>query len=87
MAVEPPLDPAGALATYEALRAMTLALFRRLTPEQRSTPLTHPERGAMTVWDIAASLAGHELHHLQQLETVAAERDRRATSAGTSRSA
>jgi len=70
MAVEPPLDPAGALAAYEAVRAMNLALFRRMTPEQRTTSLTHPERGAMHVWEIAASLAGHELHHLAQLEMV-----------------
>jgi uncharacterized damage-inducible protein DinB len=71
MAAEP-LDAAAALAAYEGFRAMNLALFRSLTPAQRATTLTHPERGQMDVWEIAASLAGHELHHLAQIETVAA---------------
>jgi uncharacterized damage-inducible protein DinB len=53
---------------------MNLALFRGLTPAQRATTLTHPERGQMDVWEIAASLAGHELHHLGQIEAVAATR-------------
>ena len=74
MAVEPPTDAAAALAAYEALRAMNLAFFRRLTPEQRATTMTHPERGRIDVWEIAASLAGHELHHLSQIETVAEQR-------------
>jgi hypothetical protein len=72
MAVEPPTDAATALTSYEATRALNLALFRSLTPAQRHTALTHPERGAMDVWEIAASLAGHELHHLAQIEAVAA---------------
>ena len=71
MAVESPVDAATALAAYEALRAMNLAFFRRLTPEQRATAMTHPERGRIDVWEIAASLAGHELHHLGQIEAVA----------------
>jgi uncharacterized damage-inducible protein DinB len=71
MAIEPPVDAATALAAYEALRAMNLALFRRLTPEQRATAMTHPERGRIDVWEIAASLAGHELHHLSQIEEAA----------------
>jgi hypothetical protein len=74
MAVEPPTEASTALAAYESLRAMNLALFRRLTPEQRATPLNHPERGRIDVWEVAASLAGHELHHLAQIEAVAAQR-------------
>jgi|WetSurMetagenome_2_1015567.scaffolds.fasta_scaffold94045_2 uncharacterized damage-inducible protein DinB len=72
MAAEPPTDATTALAAYEALRAMNLAFFRALTPEQRSRAFVHPERGAMQVWDIAAAMAGHELHHLGQIESVAA---------------
>jgi uncharacterized damage-inducible protein DinB len=63
-----------ALATYESVRAMNLHLFRSLTHEQRQKPFMHPERGAMVVEDIVALLAGHELHHLAQLATVAAQR-------------
>jgi uncharacterized damage-inducible protein DinB len=72
MEVEPPADAAAALAAYEGLRALNLALFSSLSPAQRATTLTHPERGRMDVWEIAASLAGHELHHLGQIEVVAA---------------
>ena len=71
MAVEPPAGPGTALAAYEALRAMNLEFFRNLTPGQRSTTMTHPERGRIDVWEIAASLAGHELHHLSQIEEAA----------------
>ncbi len=74
MQAEPCTDAAMALTAYEALRAMNLAFFRNLTPDQRAIVLTHPERGQMVVWEIAASLAGHELHHLQQIEAVAAQR-------------
>jgi hypothetical protein len=73
IALEPPADAATALAAYEGLRALNLALFRSLTPEQRTITLMHPERGRIDVWEIAASLAGHELHHLGQIEAVAAQ--------------
>lgn len=73
MEVEPPTDAATALAAYESLRTMNLALFRNLTPQQRATTLKHPERGRIDVWEIAATLAGHELHHLAQIEAVAAQ--------------
>jgi uncharacterized damage-inducible protein DinB len=66
------LEADVALAAYEGMRAMNLALFRSLTPEQRRRPLTHPERGPMQVEDIFTTLAGHELHHLAQIASVAA---------------
>lgn len=72
--VEPRTDAATALAAYEAVRAMTLEFFRSLAPEQRHKVITHPERGRMETWDIAATLAGHELHHLAQIEAVVAQR-------------
>ena len=74
MAVEPPVRSGTALAAYEALRTMNLEFFRNLTPEQRATTMTHPERGRIDVWEIAASLAGHELHHLSQIEEAARQR-------------
>jgi uncharacterized damage-inducible protein DinB len=73
MEVEPPVDAAAALSAYEGLRAMNLAFFRSLTPEQRAASFAHPERGRMEVWEIAASMAGHDLHHLAQIEAVAAQ--------------
>jgi hypothetical protein len=35
--------------------------------------LTHPEYGALTVQWIVDTIAGHELHHLAQLEAIARE--------------
>jgi len=74
MDIEPSIDAATALAAYEGVRAMNLAYFRSLSPEQRATRVTHPERGEIDVWEIAATLAGHELHHLGQIEAVAARK-------------
>ena len=59
---------ATAFNCFEALRAMNLDLARGLTPEQRRTPVTHPERGQIDVNDLLTTLAGHGVHHLQQLE-------------------
>jgi hypothetical protein len=69
-----PLDQATdariALDTYTSLRRMNVAMFERLTPEQRERTFTHPEYGRLNVWWIAAQLAGHDIHHLKQLETI-----------------
>jgi DinB superfamily len=59
-----------ALDAYTALRAMNLAMWTPLTPEQRARRFTHAEYGTLTVWWIAAQLAGHDIHHLKQLETI-----------------
>lgn len=61
-------DFAGAMATYRALRAWNLAFIRSLKEEQKTRAITHPERGAMTVWTIVETMAGHDLHHLSGLE-------------------
>ena len=62
------VDPITAFNCFDALRAMNLALAGALTPEQRRTPVTHPERGQIDVNDLLTTLAGHGVHHLQQLE-------------------
>jgi uncharacterized damage-inducible protein DinB len=73
LANETLLDCDAALAAYEGMRAMNLALFRALAPEQRRKTFMHPERGQMQVEDIITTLAGHEQHHLAQIATVAAQ--------------
>jgi hypothetical protein len=60
-----------ALDAFLALRQMNLGMWRGLTPEQRARTFRHPEYGTLTVWWIAAQLAGHDLHHLSQLERIA----------------
>jgi len=61
-------DYETAAATYLATRAWNLAFIRSMTEEQRKRAVTHPERGAMTVWTIVETMAGHDLHHLERLE-------------------
>lgn len=63
-----------ALSTFLALRAWNLALFESLSKEEFSVPATHPERGPMTFGTIVETMAGHDLNHLAQLETIAASR-------------
>lgn len=66
-------DTAQALATFAALRSWNVALLRRLTPEQLSKPVTHPERGKMTFRVLFETSAGHDIHHLKQLEALASK--------------
>jgi hypothetical protein len=63
-------DGATALAAYMALRRLNVAMFKGMTPEQRQRTFTHPEYGQLTPEWVAAQLAGHDVHHLKQLEMV-----------------
>jgi len=56
-----------ALDVYTTLRQMNLPMWRSLSAEQRARAFAHPEYGSLTVWWIAAQLAGHDIHHLKQL--------------------
>lgn len=60
----------SAIATYRALRAWNVAFVRSMTDEQKTQAVTHPERGAMTTWTIVETMAGHDLHHIEGLETL-----------------
>jgi DinB family protein len=70
LAIDDAADASTALAAYQALRRLNLAMFRRLTPAQRERPFTHPEYGSLTVWWVANQLAGHDIHHFRQLEMI-----------------
>ena len=71
LAREPLLEAAAALAAYYAMRRWNLPLFRSLSPGERARTFRHPERGEITVDTLLATLAGHELHHLAQLQQIA----------------
>ena len=64
------VDARTALDAYIAMRQFNLAMWRRLTPEQRDRPFMHPEYGQLTAGWIMGQLAGHDIHHLRQLETI-----------------
>ncbi len=60
-----------AFDAYYTLRRWNLALFRDLTAEDRERRFMHPERGEMRIAELLETMAGHELHHLPQIEAVA----------------
>ena len=72
MKIENTIDGATAYAAHTALRRMNLQFFRSLTAAQRAHRFTHPERGEIDVNWILTALAGHDRHHVPQLETIAA---------------
>lgn len=67
------LDGRAALDTFTALRRWDIALISSLPPEVFSKPVSHPERGDMTFGTLVETMAGHDLHHLRQLENLAAQ--------------
>lgn len=63
-------DARTALDAYTMLRRLNLAMWRRLTQEQRDRRFSHPEYGELTVGWIMAQMAGHDIHHLRQFEVI-----------------
>ena len=63
----PAVDVATAIAAFEAVRRMNVALVSGLTPAHRATAIRHPERGPIDIEDLIVTLAGHGAHHLSQL--------------------
>ena len=64
------LDAVSALEALLALSRMNRALCGSLSDADRAIGLTHPEYGALTVDWIIHQLAGHQIHHLRQLERI-----------------
>jgi DinB superfamily len=68
---DPSLSGRTALQVFAALRGWNVVLVNSLPPEAFSKPLSHPERGEMTLQTIVETMAGHDLHHLRQLQAIA----------------
>jgi hypothetical protein len=62
-----------ALDAFSALRKWNLRLIASVMPEAADKPAVHPERGALTFQTIVETMAGHDLNHLAQLRSMAAE--------------
>ncbi len=60
-----------ALALFSAARMWNCALVNSLDAKAFEKPLTHPERGDMTFRTLIETMAGHDLNHLRQLESLA----------------
>jgi DinB superfamily len=63
-------DGPTALDAYTALRRLNLAMFKWMTAAQRNRAFKHPEYGELSPQWIAEQLAGHDIHHLKQLERI-----------------
>jgi DinB family protein len=59
-----------ALDTFLALARMNVLFFDGLSIADRATRLSHPEYGALTIDWIIHQIAGHQVHHLRQLERI-----------------
>ena len=64
-------DAPQALEVFSVLRTWNLAFVKNQGEGVLTKPVTHPERGAMTFQTILQTIAGHDLNHLGQLETIA----------------
>jgi len=64
------VDAEAALGSFLASRRWNLQLFRKLGPAELNREAVHPERGAETLDTIIRLLAGHDLNHLAQLESL-----------------
>jgi uncharacterized damage-inducible protein DinB len=63
----------SALALFTALRNWNLLFLTTISQDDRRRPTTHPERGTMTLWTIVETMAGHDIHHLEQLQRLSLE--------------
>jgi hypothetical protein len=70
LAADDRADGPTALEAYIALRRLNVAMFKGLSAAQRQRTFTHPEYGPLTADWVAAQLAGHDLHHLTQLQQI-----------------
>ena len=59
-----------ALDAFLAVATMNRAMFEGLSTAEREIPLQHPEYGALTVDWILYQMAGHQIHHFQQIEQI-----------------
>ena len=64
---ETALNGADAVAALAAISRMNVGLFETLSPADRDTAMAHPEYGSITVDWIIYTIAGHQIHHLDQL--------------------
>ena len=64
------VDAGAALSAFLALRQWNLGLLRGLSPADLEREAVHPERGPETLGTIVRLLAGHDLNHLAQLESL-----------------
>ncbi len=68
----PEYEVPAALAVFTAVRQWNLALIAGVKPELFTKTLSHPERGDMTLQTVVETMAGHDLNHLRQIDSLLA---------------
>jgi hypothetical protein len=67
---EQTMSGADAVRLFEALATANLALYSALSAADREVSLTHSEYGTLSVDWIIYQDAGHQVHHLKQLQVL-----------------
>lgn len=67
-------DPKKSLDLFRALREANVAFYKSLTPTQRKRQGVHSERGREAVESYFQLIAGHDLNHLRQIESLLSSR-------------
>jgi hypothetical protein len=67
-------DPRKCIEEFRVLREANLGLLKSLSPEQWKHHGVHAERGQETVEHIVQLIAGHDINHLQQIESILARK-------------
>jgi uncharacterized damage-inducible protein DinB len=65
-------DALTALETFTAVRRWNILFLTSLAPETFATPVTHAERGPMTLQTVVETMAGHDRNHIKQIERLRA---------------
>lgn len=67
-------DPRERAEAFRRERADTVAWLRTLGAEDWTKSIQHPERGTMTISDMANMLVAHDTYHVEQLTSVLGEK-------------
>jgi hypothetical protein len=67
-------DPVQSLAVFVNLRRWNVAFVKHQETSAFNRMVIHPQRGTMTFSTLVQTIAGHDLNHLAQLETIAGVR-------------
>ncbi|HEY7307461.1 MAG TPA: DinB family protein [Bryobacteraceae bacterium] len=65
-------NPREALEIFRLLREANLRMLAKLTPQEWECFGVHSERGRMTVRDLVAQMAGHDMNHIEQVRQILA---------------
>jgi len=71
-------DPRRSLEQFRILREANLGLLKSLSPEQWKLFGMQAERGEESIERLTQMIAGHDLNHLEQIESILAPKPARA---------